>query len=167
MQRTLLCAIALATLTLMGCVRTDPISRSIAASVRRGPDARVVLADHAAFAWDRVCIFGPYTSDAEVDRISGIPGAAAHAFDIRENDGIDALLFTTGRQVVASVAHGRRGADFGPEVVDRCYSREQAVFSVRVPPPNSWGEIGPLLVNDRPFSRRISWRGPRLGEWTR
>lgn len=135
---------AFAIVTVVGCARADPVSRSIAASVAKGAGTRVVLVDHAEFAWDRVCIFGPYTADAEVNRISGVPGAATRAFDIRQNDGIDALLFISGRQVIASVAHPRRGADFGPELVGRCYSREEAVFSVRVPPPNSWGELGPL-----------------------
>jgi hypothetical protein len=55
-------------------------------------------------------------------------------------------MFFLGDRVVESVAHPRRGADFGPELVGRCYSREQAVFAVRVPPAGSWGEIGPLPV---------------------
>lgn len=143
MQRFIVSALVLGTLTGIGCGRSNPVSRAISEAVAEGPGTQVALAAHADFMWDRVCIFGPYTADADVDRISGVPGAATRAFDIRENDGIDALVFFRGRQVAASFAHPRRGADFGPELIGRCYSREQAVFSVRVPPPNSWGELGP------------------------
>jgi hypothetical protein len=49
---------------------------SIAALVRAGPGTRVVLADHAAFAWEGACIFGPYTSGkntaAYVDEIKSL-----------------------------------------------------------------------------------------------
>ena len=143
MRRSLLSVVALAPAILIGCGRTDPVSLSIMASVGRGPGTRLVLADHARFAWERVCIWGPYTPNEEIDRISGIPGAASRGFDISENEGIDVLMFINRQQVVRSIAHGRRGADFGTEVVGRCYMREQAVFSIRAP-STSWGEIGPL-----------------------
>jgi len=144
MEKVLLSIVAVAAFASAGCSRADAVSRSIAASVSAGAGTRLVLADHAGFAWERVCIFGPYTPDTDVDRISGIHEAASRAFDIRENDGIDVLMFISRQQVVASVAHPRRGADFGPEVVGKCYPRQSAVFSVRVPPAKSWGEIGPL-----------------------
>jgi hypothetical protein len=144
MEKVLLAIVAVAAFTLVGCSRADAVSRSIAASVHAGAGTRLTLADHTDFAWERVCIFGPYTPDTEVDRISGIQGVASRAYDIRENEGIDVLMFIDRQQVVASVAHPRRGADFGPEVVGKCYARESAVFSVRVPPATSWGEIGPL-----------------------
>lgn len=121
MRRIFSCMTALVAVTLVGCGRTDAVSLSIARAVQSGPGTRLVLAEDAAFA---------YTPDADVDRISDIPGAAARAFDIRQNDGIDALLFISRQKVVASVAHERRGADFGPEVVGRCYAREE--FSGRL-----------------------------------
>ena len=58
-------------------------------------------------------------------------------------DGINVLMFVRDARIAASVAHARNQKDFGPEVVGKCYSREQANFSVRVPPANSWGNIGP------------------------
>ena len=126
------------------CRGSGPVSRSIAAAVDRGPGARLTLAESAMFDWDRVCIFGPYSPDDQVDAATGIPGAAGRAFDVRSNEGINVLIFIEAGRVVDSVAHPRRWDDFGPEVVGKCYLKEQAVFLVRNPPFNSWGNIGPL-----------------------
>jgi hypothetical protein len=90
-----------------------------------------------------VCILGPYTPDDKVVSLTGVQGAAGQAYDIRSNDGINVLMFVKDGRIASSVAHGRNRGDFGPELVGRCYSREQASFSIRVPPPNSWGNIGP------------------------
>jgi hypothetical protein len=102
-----------------------------------------VLAEHTGFPWDRVCILGPYTPDEKVDSLTGVQRAAVQAHDIRSNDGINVLMFVREGRIAASVAHPRNRGDFGPEVVGKCYSREEANFSIRVPPPNSWGNIGP------------------------
>ncbi len=127
-----------------GCRGADPVSRSIASAVTAGVGTRIVLAAHTGLAWDRVCILGPYTPDDEVERITAVRGAARHAYDIRVNEGIDVLMFLERDHVVASIAHPRRGADFGPDLLGRCYPRQEATFSVRVPRSESWGEIGPL-----------------------
>jgi hypothetical protein len=87
--------------------------------------------------------FGPYTPDDKVDAVTGIQGAAGRAYDIQSNDGINVLMFIHEGRIVGSVAHPRNRGDFGPEVVGTCYPKEQAVFSVREPPSNSWGNIGP------------------------
>src|SRR5262245_44733532 len=126
-----------------GCRGTDPTSESIAAAVAAGPGTRLALADHAAFPWEKACIFGPYSPDDRVDAITGIRGAASRAYDIRLNDGINVVMFIHDNEVVASVAHPRNHGDFGPEVVGQCYSRERSVFVVRIPPTNSWGNIVP------------------------
>ena len=126
----------------MACRGSGPVSASIAEAVDRGPGTRLALAQSATFEWDRVCLFGPYTPDDEVDAVTGIADAAQRAFDVRSNEAINVLLFIQAGRVIESVAHPRRWDDFGPEVVGKCYSREQAVFVVRRPPLESWGNIG-------------------------
>ena len=125
------------------CGSEGPVNKSIAATVEKGPGTRLVLAEHTGFAWDKVCILGPYTPDDKVDSLTGIQGAAGQAYDVRSNDGINVLMFVRDARIAASVVHSRTQGDFGPEVVGKCYSREQANFSVRVPPAKSWGNIGP------------------------
>jgi hypothetical protein len=101
--------------------------------VASGAGARLVLADHARFAWDRVCVLAPYTGDDQVDSLTGVPGAAAQAHGIRSADGVNVLMFVDRGRIAASIAHRRDQGDFAPELVGRCYSRSQAVFSIRVP----------------------------------
>jgi hypothetical protein len=137
-----LASIALASVV-CACGNEGPVSRSIAATVEKGPGTRLTLADHTGFPWDKVCILGPYTPDDKVDALTGIQGAAAHAYDIRSNDAINVLMFVREGRIASSVAHRRDRGDFSPEVIGKCYSTEHAKFSIRVPPPNSWGNIGP------------------------
>jgi hypothetical protein len=143
MRSIRLFTVVLSVLGAIACRGPDPLSTSIGAFVDRGPGTRLVLAEHTAVAWDKACILGPYTSDDKVDIITGIQGASERAYDIRSNDGINVLMFIHQGRIVGSVAHPRNRGDFGPEVVGKCYSREQAVFFVRNPPATSWGNIGP------------------------
>jgi hypothetical protein len=125
------------------CTSEGSVNKSIAATVEKGPGTRLLLTEHTGFPWDKVCILGPYTPDDKVDSLTGIQGAAGQAYDIRSNDGINVLMFVREGRIASSVAHGRSQGDFGPEVIGKCYSREQAKFSIRVPPANGWGNIGP------------------------
>lgn len=126
----------------IGCGRdNDAVSRSIRGAVKQGNGARVVLAEYTSFAWDKVWIFGPYTPTDKIEAVTGISGVARDTQGIESRDDIDVLLFVRGGRVAASVAHARDRGDFGPEVVGKCYSKEQAVFTVRW--PRSFGEIGP------------------------
>jgi hypothetical protein len=141
-MRTILTLLALAGV-MAGCGREDPVSQSIAAAVENGSGTRLVLAEHTAFEWDKVCVIGPYTPDDRVDSLTGIQGAAGLAHGIRSSDAINVLMFISKDRVAASIAHPRNKGDFAREVNDTCYSRSQAKFLIRVPPAESWGDIGP------------------------
>jgi hypothetical protein len=69
--------------------------------------------------------------------------AERDARGIHTRDDIILLIFIHHGRLVRSVAHPRARGDFGPELVGKCYSTDQAVFLVRSPPPGSWGNIGP------------------------
>src|SRR5688572_28690269 len=141
-MRTFLTLLALAGV-LAGCGQQGPVSRSIAATSEKGPGTRLVLAEHTRFGWDKVCVIGPYTSDEQLASLTGIQGAAGHAHGIQSSDAMHVLMFISEGRIAESVPHPRNRGDFGPEVTDRCYTRAQANFLVRVPPSDSWGNIGP------------------------
>jgi hypothetical protein len=137
-----LASLILAGLT-FACGGDGTVNSTIAASVEKGPGTRLILAEQTPYAWDKLCIFGPYTPDEKVDSVTGVQGAAGQAHGIRANDGINVLMFISQGGLAASVAHPRDQGDFGPEVVGKCYSKQQARFLVRIPPSGSWGNIGP------------------------
>lgn len=135
--------IVLVGLGTLSCSSDDRVSLSIGASMNRGVGALIVLTEHTTFAWDKVCMFSPYTADADIDAVTGIHGAAKQAHGIQSRDDIAVLLFVHDGGIAASVAHPRDRGDFGPELVGKCYSRQQAVFAIRKIPAESWGNIGP------------------------
>jgi hypothetical protein len=139
--RSWLCSPSLAVVAALSsaCTLEGSVSRSIAASVGKGPGTRLDLAEHASFPWDRVCIIGPYTSDDDVDSLTGVRGAAAKDHGIQSNDSINVLMFVSDGRIAASVAHRRGRGDFFPELTGKCYTRDAAVFQVR----DSRGNIGP------------------------
>jgi hypothetical protein len=126
-----------------GCSGDDPASVSIGDIVNKGPGSRVVLAEHLTVPWDKACIFGPYTDSAEIRRTMELDVADGDARGIHTRDDTNLLIFIHDGRIVRSVAHPRARGDFAPEVVGKCYSKDQAVFLVRIPPAGSWGNIGP------------------------
>ena len=127
----------------LSCRPNEEVAEGIASAVDQGPGTRLKLADNTDFEWDKVCIFGPYTEDARIDTVTGISGAAKRAHDIRSNDGINVVMFIDNDRIVRAVSVRRDLGDFGPELVSRCYLKDEAVFFVRKPLKDSWGNIGP------------------------
>jgi hypothetical protein len=141
MRNALVLSIGLASLS-AACGDEAQVSRSIAAAVAAGPGTPVILGEHAPFTWHKVCLLGPYTAASDVDRLVGVQGAAHSAHGIQTSDSINVLMFVADGRIAASVAHPRTAGDFAREVVGACYTRAEATFSVRVPPPGEWGNIG-------------------------
>jgi hypothetical protein len=143
-QRRACSLIVLLASVLSGCGE-DPTAAAIVAQVRSGPGHPLVLSELAPFRWDRVCLFGPYTTAQEVVQITGLPEAARATHGIESNESIDLLLFVEGDRIVREVELPRTGGDFAPELLRKCYSRRDAIFAVRVVPENSSGNIAPPL----------------------
>ena len=141
--------IALLASTLSGC-QEEAIVATIGAQVRRGPGHQLALSEVALFDWNRVCLFGPYTPAATLVQTTGLPDAARVTHGIESNDGIALLLFLDGDRIVREVTLPRAEGDFAPELLGKCYSPRNAIFDVRVAPPNSSGNIGPVEAADAP-----------------
>lgn len=112
--------------------------------VKNGPGSRVALAELLTVPWDKACLFGPYTDLAEIRRMVESDVTQGDVRGIRTRDDINLLLFIRDSRAVRSVARRRDRGEFAPDLVGKCYSREQAVFLVRSVPEGSWGNIGPL-----------------------
>ena len=108
------------------------VSKSITATIAKGPGTRVVLTEHTPFAWDRVCVFGPYTPEDRVDALTGIERASRQAHDIQRSENLFVLMFIREGRIVASVALSRADGDFARETADKCYPPELSHFVVRV-----------------------------------
>ena len=65
------------------------------------------------FSWDRLYVFGPYTTSSKIDKVLGKSwNDKLCVTTIIGNDGIALLIFTNNGQVVQCLDYGRDGNDF-------------------------------------------------------
>jgi hypothetical protein len=107
------------------------------AEARAGGDP-VDLADLADTRWDRAAVFGPSTTEAEMERVLGIP-PPARAERRLTDEGISLVIFVRGERVVAAAEVPRDVADFAETGV--VLTPDEARFAVDEPD----GDGPPLL----------------------
>jgi hypothetical protein len=110
------------------------VSRSLAEQIRRGAGARVDFAEVAPFAWDRVFIFGPYTSPSAIEACLGFPWQGASGSGINSNKSCSLVVFVRDGAVVCWFDHPRRDGDLVELADPKGYSRQEATFRVRRDP---------------------------------
>ena len=113
-----------------GCTRPDRgLEERIAAeALRDGAIVRIeTLTD---FAWTRLHIFPPYSSQAEIDRELGFEWPAART-GIFDSDGITLLIFVHEGAVVRHVTQPRGKGDFADVKVRGGLTPHDAIFTVR------------------------------------
>ena len=146
MIRKLLCIAMLA--TAISCrgpgerVPQGSVATALTAATARGAGARVVLADATGPAWQRVYVFGPYTPLAVIEQCLGRP-AVFLTQGIESRDDANLLVFQFPDVAPQAILVPRQAGDFAPEASRRGYSRREAVFVVRRPPPGTWGNLAP------------------------
>jgi len=125
---------------LTGC--RDSASSSIAdqfsASGRKGVDLAAAVPGN----WDRVCILGPYSSDAVAAQTLGFTWPAETLTDIEQDDGISLLVFVQGKSVIDYVEHSRGSGDFS-NLTGRCFPRTSTKFVQVAEPVKGWSGLFP------------------------
>lgn len=82
------------------------------------------------FAWDAVCIFGPYTDNQKAKSVLQMNWDIEERSKIRDSDSINALVFLYQGQVNQVVDLSRGLADF--KDVDMCLARHKATFNILI-----------------------------------
>lgn len=80
------------------------------------------------FAWDKVCIFGPYTNNAKAQSILKLDWNIEERSQIQSSDSINALVFLYQGKVNQVVDLYRGTADF--KELDLCLDRPQSNFNL-------------------------------------
>jgi len=62
--------------------------------------------------WDKMYIFAPYTSSAEIENAIGAYNATVERLDIEARDDISLLIFMQENEITAAVPYPRQKADF-------------------------------------------------------
>jgi hypothetical protein len=139
-MKSALCLVPLLLLSLLtACSESeqDSISKNIADQVKAGKT--VDLANLGSDDWEKLCIVGPYTDNAEVEKILGFPWDIEQNSPTSTTDGTVLLLFIQDKTVVTSVDHPRDLGDFDP-VAEQCYERADAQFG-HVVDADGWSRI--------------------------
>jgi hypothetical protein len=124
---------ALGWLTLCALSCNDPfISRPLWQRIQRGPGTTVDLATVAPFAWDRVFIFGPYTSSREVDKRLGFHWDEYWQTGIEASKGYNLVVFVRGQRVVRWFEHARNRGELEELAQENGFARADAKFQVQV-----------------------------------
>jgi hypothetical protein len=123
MIRSLLLVPSFLALALTSCSSQDrSISEKIKSQVHASSTAPLDLTFVGPNGWERVCIFGPYTTNNLVEADLGFKWNADSESSVSINDGVNLIVFTRGNEVVAFAEHKRGDGDFESEK-SRCTSR--------------------------------------------
>ncbi|MES2322295.1 MAG: hypothetical protein V4633_08545 [Pseudomonadota bacterium] len=120
-----------------GCTPRQAISEAIAQQFTRSGGSHVDLATAAPGPWEKVCILGPYSDNAVVQKTLGFAWNAEEKSTILLNDGISLLVFVQGNTVVAYVEHPRGSGDFS-NLTATCHARSLASFAHVATPVRGW-----------------------------
>lgn len=127
---------------LWGCDRQDSASAAIAQQYQAANGA-IDLTRIITDPWDRVCMFGPYSSINNTAEEMDIDWKTPESSNTESDDGANRLVFLSGRDVVAYVVHPRSQGDFS-NLSKQCYPRENAKFIDQKSPPEGWPGLFPL-----------------------
>ena len=128
-MRNSLTLIVLALLVLwLGSVPRQP-QRDLTLSVASGADSIDVAAE-SPFAWDRMYVFGCYSSRVKVEQDLGFSWPDYHETSIGYSDSVNLVVFTRENRVVAWFEQPR-AIELGDLDNGRGYSRSEAHFRIR------------------------------------
>ena len=117
-------------------------SRALARAVQEGRPS-VSLRDLPAPAWDRVHVFGPFTSRSEIAKALGFDWRGSAARAIERADHAVLLVFLHQGNLALAVMHPRDRGDFVPAGVGRAYTADDAVFRIQRRTSDGWVLLEP------------------------
>lgn len=125
-----------------GCQPGRRISSSIKDQFLVSGRKSVDLAAAVPGTWNRVCILGPYSSNAVAKQVLGFDWDAESRSSIKTNEGISLLLFVQDQRVVDYVEHSRAAGDF-TNLAGRCFSDSSTKFVQVTQPQDGWPGLFP------------------------
>ncbi len=122
----------------------------LSAQLKNENQKAIIFADlGVTFAWDRVCIFGPYTNNEKAQSVLHMNWNIEERSEIHFSDSVNALVFLYQGRVNQVVDLKRGIADF--KDLDICLSRNQANFEHRT---DTNGHTILMLDRSDPFNHQ-------------
>ena len=121
---------------------TSGVSEEITRQFKSSGRTFVNLAEVLPRPWDKVCIFGPYSTSKNAYDTLGFAWPLETQSSIFGSDRLSLLVFVNNQKVVEFVEHPRRDGDFA-NLSRQCFSREKATFHHQTNPPKGWPGLFP------------------------
>lgn len=105
----------------------------LSAQLKKENQKTIIFSDlDVTFAWDKVCILGPYTNKAKAKSVLNMNWNIEERSQIHVSDSVNALVFLYQGSVNQVIDLKRGIADF--QDLDMCLNRNQANFEIRTDP---------------------------------
>ncbi len=98
----------------------------------------VNFSEATSLKFDKVCIFGPYSSNADVSEILGFDWDIESRTNISSSDSVNIIVFTKNKKVIEYTAHPRNKNDFY-KLSRNCFPYEFSKIR-RDPDQHTWHE---------------------------
>ncbi len=104
------------------------LDKELAQAVSQGSNRKISLANLSIIEWDKLYIYGPYTTNDDI--ASDIGGVNTQIIDasIEDRDDICLLIFTYKSNIKLSLVYPRKNFDFSTISTKNPVQREAAVF---------------------------------------
>jgi hypothetical protein len=99
--------------------------------IRRGPGAIVDFTEVAPFPWDRLYVFGPYTSSEQINQCLGFRWQPLWPTSFQDSKGVNLVVFVYGKKVVHWFEFPRGCGELGYLADCKGYARAEARFLVQ------------------------------------
>lgn len=94
-------------------------------------DARFDFAQAFPFAWDRVYVFAPYATQADIEESLGFAWDGYESTTVGRSDTVCLVVFTSGQRVEGWFEQARSVVDLAAAASSEGYDRGAAVFDVQ------------------------------------
>jgi hypothetical protein len=91
---------------------------------------RIALRELTDFEWDRVFVFGPYTTSEAITKTVGVELPELAGYHLDESDSIQVIVFLNNGKDVRNEAVNRGKFEFAPEALASPFTPSTAVFRV-------------------------------------
>jgi hypothetical protein len=89
-------------------------ARELTDALKQAKDELTISQMSAVLGWDRLCIFGPYSTEEDAAKALGYFSATLAQSRVRESDSVSALVFANGKGTLAVIDVNRSVLDFTP-----------------------------------------------------
>ena len=125
---------------LVTCTGCADYSAEISNQFKASGKTSIDLQEAVPTQWEKVCVFGPYSDNEEIEQVVGFKWPAESRTNIKDSDGISLLLFVREKSVIEYVEQPRDEGDFA-RLDGRCFNSSTARFKSVKDARHNWSYL--------------------------